>query len=646
MSKSKKIKVITKKELDNFVNILIKNKYYDIIGVKEKGNRFVFGSIESADELRLDYDVTILPPKKYFLPQIEKLMDFNLEKSFDVKKQNDQKPMIIFGVHPYDIIAFEQTDKLYLDDQLDDFYKKRRDNSIIIGVDIQKVSEKSFAASMNTHVTDSGFDLMLTNIGDYYAITIGTEKGEKLLDSYAKTKTATNSDIKKISEIREKIAKKFTKQLKVKKEKWSNFLAANYNHPIWEKRSQKCMECSSCTMVCPTCYCYDVQDDVSLDLKKGERYRTWDGCLIRDFTKIGSGEVFRDDISKRYRHRFYRKGNYLPERYGFVACVGCGRCGIACLPDIASPCDVINDLSHFESSNDTDRFFINQSSSVKEKGVIHIPRRATIKRVEQLTKSEMFFEIVLDDGKPLGHMPGQFVEVSIFGVGEAPISISSGPKNSKSFELVVRKVGDVTSKLFEMKPGDKIGIRGPFGNGFDVKSFENKNLLLSAGGLGIVPMRSLIEYVLDPKNRKKFKDITILYGAKEPSLILFSEEFKKWSKVENVKSELTVDRCAEGDCWTGCTGLITTLYPKIKLDKYDSENTISVIIGPPIVYRFIIKCLQTLGIPDKNIYVSLERRMKCGVGKCGHCQINGVYVCKEGPVFNYNDVKNLPEAFE
>jgi sulfite reductase subunit B len=646
MSKSKKIRTITKKELDNFVNILIKNKDYDIIGVKEKGIRFAFGSIESADELRLDYDVTILPPKKYFLPQIEKLMDFNLEKSFDVKKQDDQKPMIIFGVHPYDIIALEQTDKLYLDDQLDDFYKKRRDNSIIVGVDIQKVSEKSFAASMNTHVTDSGFDLMLTNIGDYYTITIGTEKGEELLNRYAKTKPATSSEIKKINEIRKKIAKKFTKELKIKKEKWSNVLAANYNHPIWEKRSQKCMECSSCTMVCPTCYCYDVKDDVSLDLKKGERYRTWDGCLIRDFTKIGSGEVFRDDISKRYRHRFYRKGSYLPERYGFVACVGCGRCGIACLPDIASPCDVINDLSHFESSDDTDRFFIKQSSSVKERGVIHIPRCATIKRVEQLTKSEMFFEIVLDDGESLGHMPGQFVEVSIFGVGEAPISISSGPKNSKSFELVVRKVGDVTSKLFEMKPGDKIGIRGPFGNGFDVKSFEDKNLLLSAGGLGIVPMRSLIEYVLDSKNRKKFRDITILYGAKEPSLILFSEEFKKWSKVDDVRCELTVDRCAEGDCWTGCTGLITTLYPKIKLDKYDSENTISVIIGPPIVYRFIIKCLQTLGIPDKNIYVSLERRMKCGVGKCGHCQINGVYVCKEGPVFNYNDVKNLPEAFE
>lgn len=646
MANSKVVKIITKKELDSFVNSLIKDKQYDVVGVKEKSIRFVYGILENADELRLDYDVTILPPKKYFLPPYEKLMDFNLEKSFEVKKSGSEKPIIIIGVHPYDIIALQQTDKVYLDSQEDDFYRKRREDTIIVGVDIQKVSEKSFAASMNTHVTDSGFDLLLTNLGEYYAVTIGSDTGKKLLEKYAKTKPAAESDIQKIKEIRKSIVSKFKKTLKVDKEQWSNVLVANYNHPMWEKRAQKCMECGSCTMVCPTCFCYDIKDEVSINLKDGSRIRTWDGCLLRDFTLIGSGEVFRDDIGKRYRHRFYRKGNYLPERYGFVACVGCGRCGIACLPDIADPCDVINDLSHFERSENTGKFFIKQKAEVAEKGTIHIPQSATIKRMEQLTEAEMLFEIELDDKKPLGHSPGQFVEVSIFGVGEAPISVSSGPSSSSSFEIVVRRVGNVTSRLFRMKPGDKLGIRGPLGNGFDVKSFEKKHLLLSAGGIGIIPMRSLIQYVVDDENRKKYKDITILYGAKQPSEALFIEEFEDWCKIDDAKCEITVDQCVEGDCWTGCTGLITTLYPKIKLDKYDSENTIAVIIGPPIMYRYVIKCLETLGIPSENIFVSLERRMKCGVGKCGHCQINGVYVCKEGPVFNYNDIKDLPEAFE
>ena len=191
-----------------------------------------------------------------------------------------------------------------------------------------------------------------------------------------------------------------------------------------------------------------------------------------------------------------------------------------------------------------------------------------------------------------------------------------------------------------------MGIRGPLGNGFDIKSFEGKTFLFTSGGTGMVPMRSLINHVLDPKQRSKFGDVVILYGAKRPKEITFMDDVDKWKKIHNVQCELTVDKCEPSECWGGCTGLITTLFPKIKADKLDSKNTIAVVIGPPVMYKFVIKCLQTLGVPDDNIYVSLERRMKCGVAKCGHCQINGIYVCKEGPVFNYGRLKQLPEAFE
>lgn len=646
MMKSKPVEIIAKKDLDSFVYDIIKDEAYEVIGVKTKGEKFVFAPLENADELRLDYDVTILPPKKYFLPQYEKMMGFNLNKPFDVKENDVDEPRIIVGVHPYDIIALQQADKFYLDSQKDDFYEKRRDNTIIIGVDIQNVSDRSFAASMKTNVTDSGFDLMLTNLGNEYAITVGSEKGKKLLERYAKTKNAAKSDIKKIQKVREDIASRYKKKVTIDKEKWSSVLVANYNHGIWDARSDRCMECGSCTMVCPTCFCYDVEDDVSLNLKDGTRTRTWDSCLLRDFTKIGSGEVFRDDIKKRYRHRFYRKGNYLPERYGFVACVGCGRCGVACLPDIADPCDVLNDLSHFEKSDDTDRFFIKQETKTVGGGTIHVPKAAIIKRMEKLTETETLFEIELDDGKPLGHKPGQFVEISIFGIGEAPISVSSAPSKSSSFEIVVRKVGDVTSKLFAMKPGDKLGIRGPFGNGFDVKLLEKKHLLFATGGIGMIPTRSLINHVLDKKNRGKFEDVTILYGCKRPCEFLFMDEVKKWEKIDDVKCKLTVDKCGEEENWDDNVGLITTLFSKIDLNRFDSKNTVAIVVGPPVMYKFVIKSLETIGIPEENILVSLERRMKCGVGKCGHCQINGVYVCKEGPVFNYSQIKDLPEAFE
>jgi sulfite reductase subunit B len=256
----------------------------------------------------------------------------------------------------------------------------------------------------------------------------------------------------------------------------------------------------------------------------------------------------------------------------------------------------------------------------------------------------MLFEIELDDNKPLGHQPGQFVEVSLFGIGEAPISICSPPDNTPRFELAVRKVGNVTSKLFSMAVGDKVGIRGPFGNGFDVPSLEGKSLLFVSGGIGLFPARSLIKHVVDRNYRDQFKDITILYGCKQPCEVLFMDEIEQWQKVKDVTCKLTVDRCAEEECWAGEVGLITTLFPKISLDKADIQQTIAIVIGPPVMYKFVIQCLKTMGMPDENILLSLERRMKCGVGKCGHCQINGVYVCKEGPVFNYRDIKDLPEA--
>jgi len=641
------MKAISKENLNRFVDALIQDETYEVHGVQAKGKKFVFAQLESSEKLRLDYDVTILPPKKYFLPQYEDMMHFNLDKDFSVDPRMQEKPRILIGVHPYDIVAIEQMDKVYLDGQKDDFYEKRRKNTVIIGVDIQNVSEHSFAGSMGTHYVESGFDLMLTNIGKKYIITIGTQKGEELVANYAKTKDAKESEIKEIKKVREKVFNSFKKHVRISDVgSWSSILVANYENSIWDERSSKCLECGSCTMVCPTCFCYDVRDDVSLTLKDGSRIRTWDGCLLKDFTKVGSGEIFREELKDRYRHRFFRKGNYLFERYGFVACVGCGRCDIACLPGIASPCDVMNELSHFDGEGPKDKFFIKQKGEIAENGVIHVPRKAVIKQRIQVTECETLFQLEFEDKKPLGHKPGQFVELSIFGVGEAPFGISSPPSDDPTFDLVVRKVGNVTSKLFTLKVGDSVGIRGPLGNGFDVKEFEGKHIIFVSGGTGMIPMRSLIEYCLDKNNRDKFKYIKILYGAKRPCDVLFKDRISEWEKCDDVTCRLTVDTCQDGECWVGSVGLITTLFPKLKVDRIDPKNTKAVVIGPPVMFKFVIKCLQTLGISDEDIFVSLERRMKCGVGKCGHCQINGVYCCKEGPVFNYAEIKELPEAFE
>jgi sulfite reductase subunit B len=269
---------------------------------------------------------------------------------------------------------------------------------------------------------------------------------------------------------------------------------------------------------------------------------------------------------------------------------------------------------------------------------LYLPVRARIAEVRPLTRLEKLYRIELPDGMSLQHQPGQFVEVSVLGVGEAPISISSSPSRSNgTFELCVRRAGDVTSALHGLEPGDTIGLRGPLGHGFPIQRFHGKDLLFAPGGLGLAPLRSLIQQVLD--DRRNFGKVTILYGARHPSELLFTEELEDWSALPDVEVHLTVDRPDE--TWKGNVGVITTLFSRVSLY---ARNTVAVTVGPPVMYRFVLMELLGKGIPEANIWLSLERRMKCGVGKCGHCQMNHLYACLDGPAFCYAQIRHLEEA--
>jgi sulfite reductase subunit B len=269
---------------------------------------------------------------------------------------------------------------------------------------------------------------------------------------------------------------------------------------------------------------------------------------------------------------------------------------------------------------------------------VYLPVMARVLKVEQMTPMEKLFTLQLPGGRSLGNDPGQFVECSLMGVGEAPISITSSPSRSNgTFELCIRRVGDLTNALHQLGPGDVIGVRGPFGHGFPIGRMRGKDILFAAGGLGIPPLRSLINQVLD--ERGAFGRVIILYGTNHPSAVLFNEDLEEWAARDDVEFHLTVDRADEG--WTGNVGVITTLFPKITINP---RNTVAATVGPPIMYRFVLMEMLGKGIPETQIYLSLERRMKCGVGKCGHCQINDLYCCQDGPVFTYAQIKGLEEA--
>jgi len=271
---------------------------------------------------------------------------------------------------------------------------------------------------------------------------------------------------------------------------------------------------------------------------------------------------------------------------------------------------------------------------------IYLPEPADVLKVEQVTEMETFFHFKLASGKELGHKPGQFAEVSVPGIGEAPISVSSSPTRGGGFEMVVRRAGNVTNALHRLQAGDKVGVRGPFGTCFPVEdAMKGKDVLFICGGIGLVPVRSAIQYVLD--NRGDYGNIGVLFGTKTAAEQLFCDELEQWRGRDDVDYRETVDR--GDDAWQGHVGVITTLMPDLKIDP---AKTIVVVCGPPIMYKFVLMELFNMKVPHESIYVSLERHMKCGVGKCGHCQINGIYVCQDGPVFKYADIIGFEEAIQ
>jgi len=269
------------------------------------------------------------------------------------------------------------------------------------------------------------------------------------------------------------------------------------------------------------------------------------------------------------------------------------------------------------------------------------PNMARIERIlPQIADHRLFQLKFVDDdvAKAFSHIPGQFVEVTVLGVGEAPISISSPPTRPGIIEICVRKAGLVTSALFELQKGDRVALRGPFGRGFPMDLLKGQDLLLVAGGLGMAPLRSLLQAILD--ERGSYGDLVLMYGARNPDDILFKYELLGLMNRTDIKYLLSVDVDEEG-IWRQYIGVVTGLFERIDLNP---ENTFCALCGPPIMYRFVLQELLKRKISPDRILMSLERMMKCGVGKCGHCTIGEYYCCTDGPVFKYSEISHIKEA--
>lgn len=253
------------------------------------------------------------------------------------------------------------------------------------------------------------------------------------------------------------------------------------------------------------------------------------------------------------------------------------------------------------------------------------------------------FEFVFDkdeDYKAFDYIPGQFAELSIIGVGESPIGIASSPTEEGSIKFTVKRMGEATSALHNMEIGDTVGIRGPCGNGWPIEEMKGKNIVVIGGGFAFSTLRSLVIYVLDEKNRKDFGDITVIYGNRNSCEVLYEDVLDEWDARDDIKVVLTIDSAEE--CWEREVGFVADV---VRSTAPSADNAVAIVCGPPIMISTVQKALKESNFTDEQILLSLEMRMKCGIGKCGRCNVGNKFVCVDGPVFSQAELNKMPKEY-
>jgi sulfhydrogenase subunit beta (sulfur reductase) len=333
--------ILKKKDLSDFVSRLLPS--YRIGGPVQKNGGYAFEIISHPEELQLNYPTTILPPKKLLMPVKETLFEIENAQSGKIKLPEQERPTVIFGVHACDVHAIQLLDQVFSTGQVDPNYINRRRNTIIVSIEcLMPCDGHSFCKSMGTLSADEGYDLHFVDLGDQYAVDVATEAGEKLIQT-AQVTPASNAEVEQLNSTLSEKWPRFPYRLDFDVSDLPSLLNMSMKSPLWAELGERCLACAACTNVCPTCFCFDVTDEMDLNLTSGKRVRTWDSCQLDEFANVAGGHNFRKSRALRQRHRFMRKGRYILEAHKFLGCVGCGRCARACLVNI-TPVNVFNEL--------------------------------------------------------------------------------------------------------------------------------------------------------------------------------------------------------------------------------------------------------------------------------------------------------------
>jgi NAD(P)H-flavin reductase/formate hydrogenlyase subunit 6/NADH:ubiquinone oxidoreductase subunit I len=600
-------------------------------------------------------------PKAAWFPRSEPILKFQRkDREWSVEDPElGFPPVVVFGARPCDAAAPAILAPLFGWDFHDPFFEQRMKAVVVIALACKGPMDNAcFCTSVGVDPAgENSGDAALMELPDGRYLAEGcTEAGRRLLAGVpAQDETVDVAELR--ARVRESVPVRFdSSQVR-------NALPRRFDDPFWEKAARSCIGCGTCAFTCPTCHCFDIQDEMRGN--QGIRQKNWDACAFPLFTLHTSGHNPRPDQRSRWRQRLSHKFWYYPEKFGRALCTGCGRCVRLCPAGM----DLLADLEQLSRELPAETTPTVAYASIGAPGMqlataspnIYRPYLMRVASVREETPDVQTLRLEFLDakeGEAFDFRVGQFGLYNALGEGECTFCIASSSTRRGYIECTFRQAGRVTRALRRLNVGDWMGFRGPYGNSFPVESWKGKDLLFIAGGIALPPMRSVIQYCLD--RREDYGDIIIVYGAKTWSDHVYKDELAEWEKRPDVKLWLCIDwkdgedpaeegwrplnRKSPGDSLLDLqhrryTGFVPQLVEAV---KPAAQNRVAVLCGPPIMIKFTLESLKKLGYQSEVVFTTLENRMKCGLGKCGRCNVGPLYICKEGPVFTAKQVESLP----
>jgi NAD(P)H-flavin reductase len=589
---------------------------------------------KTSGERAFDYGVGVTAWKRFTHPPRVPLTTTSLDGLVEPVAP-EVSGMAFIGVRACELAALDIQERVLRAGPAGDVdHAARRDAVLVVAVECAVAMSTCFCTSMGTgpEVTD-GADLVLAELEEGFTVRALSPAGERivgLLAVSAATQDQQRSAAEQVAVVRDLIGDP------VPTDGLPERLRAVPDHPRWEQVAERCLACTNCTLVCPTCFCTSVSVASDLDGMVGKTERTWDSCFTLGFSRIAGGVDLRPRVADRYRQWLTHKFSTWWDQFGSTGCVGCGRCITWCPVGI----DVREELMAIAPPDappapipwppaPAGGHAPATLEAIEPAG--YVP--ALVTDASRETADTATLSLTSDDAGLLAAQPGQFVMVALPGQAVPPISISR--IRADGLDLTIRNVGPATAALTGLRPGARLSLRGPLGRPWPIESAQGGDVVIVAGGIGLAPLRPVIGAIM--RERHRFGAVRVYLGARTPHDRLFVAEMAALAGRTDLEVAEIVDR--GGPDWLGRVGVVTQLFERA---PWPGERVTAFVCGPDRMMQATARVLSTRGVAPERTWLTLERNMACGVGLCGHCQLGPYFVCRDGPVFS---VAELGDTF-